>query len=136
MDQEIISGIGNIYSDEMLWSAGIHPLSVASKIPLPQLKLLYKAMLEVLHKGIDFGGDSDSDYRNIYGERGKFQHKHNAYRRTGQPCPKRNCDGTIRRLVIGGHSAHFCDKHQINWGQTPIKYPKSEKGRFLPPQKH
>ncbi len=111
MDQKIISGIGNIYSDEMLWRAGIHPLSVAGKIPLPQLKRLYKAMSGVLRKGIDFGGDSDSDYRNIYGERGQFQHKHNAYRRTGLPCPKKD-SGTIARLMVGGRSSHFCDKHQ------------------------
>ena len=78
MDQEIISGIGNIYSDEMLWSAGIHPLSLVGAIPEKELKLLFKAMKETLLKGIDFGGDSDSDYRNIKGERGKFQHKHNA----------------------------------------------------------
>jgi formamidopyrimidine-DNA glycosylase len=116
MDQTVISGIGNIYSDEMLWSASIHPLSRAGAIPPAALKKLYAAMRTVLRKGIDFGGDSDSDYRNIYGERGKFQHKHNAYRRTDKPCPRRNagraCGGTIRRLKIGGRSAHFCDTHQ------------------------
>jgi formamidopyrimidine-DNA glycosylase len=112
MDQTVISGIGNIYSDEMLWSAGIHPLSQAGAIPLPELQKLFKAMKETLEKGIDFGGDSDSDYRNIYGERGSFQHKHNAYRRTGKPCPKRGCGGTIQRLKVGGRSAHFCDTHQ------------------------
>ncbi len=112
MDQHLISGIGNIYSDEMLWDAGIHPLSKVSKIPELEFKKLYKAMKEVLLKGIDFGGDSDSDYRNIYGERGEFQHTHNAYRKTGKPCPKRGCGGTIKRIKVAGRSGHFCDTHQ------------------------
>jgi len=115
MDQEILSGIGNIYSDEMLWKAGIHPLSKPSKVPPEKLLLLYKAMREVLTKGIDFGGDSDSDYRNIYGEPGKFQHSHNAYRRTGEKCPKKGCDGIIERIVVGGRSGHFCPVHQIKY---------------------
>ena len=112
MDQNIISGIGNIYSDEMLWGASIHPLSIIEKIPAQALKKLYLAMQNVLRAGIDFGGDSDSDYRNIHGERGNFQNKHNAYRRTGKPCSRRGCGGTIHRLKINGRSAHFCDTHQ------------------------
>jgi formamidopyrimidine-DNA glycosylase len=112
MDQHIISGIGNIYSDEMLWKSGIHPLSDIHAIPEQELKKLYKAMREILAKGIDFGGDSDSDYRNIYGEPGKFQHTHNAYRKTGQKCPKPGCPGIIKRIKVGGRSAHFCSVHQ------------------------
>ncbi len=115
MNQEIIAGIGNIYSDEMLWRASIHPLSMVKKIPPRALRKLYAAMREVLRKGIDFGGDSDSDYRNIHGERGNFQSKHNAYRRTSKPCSRRGCTGTIRRIVIGGRSAHFCDQHQTHY---------------------
>lgn len=111
MDQHLISGIGNIYSDEMLWKAGIHPLSKVSTIPDTEFKKLYSAMKEVLAKGIDFGGDSDSDYRNIHGLPGKFQHTHNAYRRTRKPCPKKD-GGTIKRIKIAGRSAHFCDAHQ------------------------
>jgi formamidopyrimidine-DNA glycosylase len=77
LDQETISGIGNIYSDEMLWLSDIHPLSIVSKIPSERLRRLYKAMRDVLKKGLYFGGDSTSDYRNIYGLPGQFQHKHN-----------------------------------------------------------
>jgi formamidopyrimidine-DNA glycosylase len=112
MDQSIIAGIGNIYSDEMLWAASIHPQSHSNKIPTTQLKLLFNAMKEVLHKGIDFGGDSTSDYRDINGKRGRFQGEHNVYRRTKEPCGKRGCKGVILRKVINGRSAHFCDTHQ------------------------
>lgn len=111
LDQEIIAGIGNIYSDEMLWSAGIHPVSTVSKIPLEKMKKLYSAMRQVLKKGLDFGGDSTSDYRNIYGLPGKFQHRHNVYRRIGQLCPKKD-GGIIERIKVGGRSGHFCSVHQ------------------------
>lgn len=115
MDQHVISGIGNIYSDEMLWMAGIHPLSIPSAIPKPQFKKLFASMKKVLKQGINFGGDSDSDYRNIYGERGNFQHTHNTYRKTGKPCPKRACDGIIERIKVGGRSCHYCRTHQIHY---------------------
>ncbi|MCX6752528.1 MAG: DNA-formamidopyrimidine glycosylase [Candidatus Nomurabacteria bacterium] len=112
MDQYIIAGIGNIYADESLWRAGIHPESVVSKIPNEKLKKLYKTILFTLSRGIDFGGDSMSDYRNIHGERGKFQLHHEAYRRTGEKCRKKGCSGVIVRIVVGGRSTHFCNVHQ------------------------
>lgn len=112
MDTRTIAGIGNIYSDEMLWSSSIHPESRWDKIPAKQKKFLYTSMLSVLKRGIDFGGDSMSDYRNIYGERGQFQNKHNAYRKKGQMCGKKSCSGVIMRIVSGGRSAHFCGVHQ------------------------
>ena len=112
MDQSVIAGIGNIYSDEMLWLAGIHPEERVRNIPEAKLKPLFAGMKQVLKKGIDFGGDSLSDYRNIHGERGEFQNKHNAYRKTGEPCGKRDCPGVILRKVVGGRSAHFCSEHQ------------------------
>ncbi len=76
------------------------------------MSTLYIATVKVLEKGIDFGGDSTSDYRNIYGEHGKFHHAHNVYRLKGEKCKKKNCEGVIERLVVGGRSAHFCPKHQ------------------------
>lgn len=112
MDPSIIAGIGNIYSDEILWRSSIHPLSIVGKIPEKQLKEMFKATKELLKKGIHFGGDSTSDYKNIMGEAGKFQAHHEAYRRTNKPCQKRGCKGTISRIVIGSRSAHFCNAHQ------------------------
>lgn len=112
IDQRIIAGIGNIYSDEILWRAGVHPERKVSTLKKPEIKLIFKAIKETLTKGIDFGGDSMSDYRNIYGLPGKFQLHHEAYRRTGEKCRKKNCKGTIIRKVINGRSAHFCSVHQ------------------------
>lgn len=115
MDQSVISGIGNIYSDEILYEADVHPLSIIFKVPEKNLKKMFTSMKKVLVKGIDFGGDSTSDYRNIYGERGTFHHHHKVYRETGKPCPKKGCPGTIRRIALGGRGAHFCDTHQIRY---------------------
>lgn len=112
MDQSIIAGIGNIYSDEILWRAGVHPERKVSKLKESEIKLIFKAIKETLKKGIDFGGDSMSDYRNIYGLPGKFQLHHEAYRRTGGKCRKKSCRGIIQRKIINGRSAHFCSIHQ------------------------
>lgn len=112
MEQSIIAGIGNIYSDEMLWSSDIHPESISVKIPKIKLLKLFYEMKKVLTKGINFGGDSMSDYRNIDGLRGNFQHHHNVYKKKGEKCMKKNCRGVIIRKVVNGRSAHFCNKHQ------------------------
>ncbi len=110
--QDLVAGIGNIYSDEILWHGGVHPLRLVKNIEPGEWKKMFVGMQETLKKGIDFGGDSDSDYRNIRGERGAFQKQHEAYRRTGKPCRKRGCGGTIARIRIAGRSAHFCPVHQ------------------------
>jgi formamidopyrimidine-DNA glycosylase len=81
-------------------------------ITAKELAFMFKAMKETLQKGIDFGGDSMSDYRNILGERGKFQEQHKAYRKTGVRCSKKGCSGNIIRKVVGARSSHFCDTHQ------------------------
>ncbi|HQO71071.1 MAG TPA: bifunctional DNA-formamidopyrimidine glycosylase/DNA-(apurinic or apyrimidinic site) lyase [Candidatus Paceibacterota bacterium] len=112
MNQNIIAGIGNIYSDEMLWQSGINPNSICIKIPDRKLKLLWEAMRQILEKSIILGGDSTSDYRNIKGEKGNFQKHHKVYRQSGKRCPKPKCCGIIKREIIGGRSAHFCPKHQ------------------------
>ena len=113
MDQAIVAGIGNIYADESLWRAGIHPLELVKNIPVPKPKELFAALKKTLLHGIDFGGDSTSDYRNIDGEKGSFHEGHHAYQRTGSKCDRRGCSGTIVRIVLGGRGTHFCDAHQI-----------------------
>ncbi len=113
MDQSLITGIGNIYSDEMLWLSGIHPEEPVRNIPEEKVKKMFLSMKPLLEKGIDFGGDSMSDYRNIHGEKGKFQNKHNVYGKNRERCGKKNCTGVIIRKVVGGRSAHFCPVHQV-----------------------
>ncbi len=112
MDQRVLAGIGNIYSDEILWEAGVHPERRVEKISTVEMKKMWQAMKKVLTEGIKLGGDSMSDYRNIHGERGGFQNSHKAYRRTTLPCLRRGCPGVILRKIVGGRSAHFCSVHQ------------------------
>lgn len=108
MDQSIIAGIGNIYSDEMLHRAHILPTRTPKSLHETELQLLFTAMKSVLSKGIDFGGDSTSDYRNIHGARGAFHENHTVYLRTKQPCLRKDCTGTIHKRTLHGRSAHFC----------------------------
>ncbi len=112
MDQSVLAGIGNIYSDEILWKSCVHPLRAVESLSDKEMSSMYKAMRSILKESIRVGGDSASDFRNIDGNRGGFQHRHKAYRQTGKECTKGGCKGVIRRLKIGGRSAHFCTIHQ------------------------
>ncbi|MCX6719043.1 MAG: bifunctional DNA-formamidopyrimidine glycosylase/DNA-(apurinic or apyrimidinic site) lyase [Candidatus Taylorbacteria bacterium] len=112
MDQSVMAGIGNIYADESLWRSSIHPAEIVGRLKDAQLKGLYSAIRKTLSRSIDFGGDSMSDYRNVHGEKGTFQEEHHAYQRTGMRCELKGCNGTIRRIVIGGRGTHYCDRHQ------------------------
>ena len=112
MDQTVVAGIGNIYSDEILWTAGIHPERKTSTLQNSEVKSMWQAVKEILVSSIKMGGDSMSDYRNIYGQKGGFQNVHKVYRRTKEKCLKQNCRGIIWRKIIGGRSSHFCNIHQ------------------------
>lgn len=112
MDQNLISGIGNIYSDEILWKAEINPEKKIKNIKDSEFKKIFIAMQKILKKSITLGGDSMSDYINLFGKKGKFQLHHQAYRRTGEKCKKKGCSGVIKRKMINGRSAHFCSVHQ------------------------
>lgn len=111
MDQNVIVGIGNIYSDEILWEARIHPFRGVSLLSEKEHKNIYKAMKKVLLKAISLKGDSVSDYRLINGEKGGYQEIQKVYRQEGEKCP-RNDGGIIQRLKMGGRSAHFCPRCQ------------------------
>lgn len=109
MDQSILSGIGNIYSDEILYTSNILPQRTPLSLTKKEIEHIHVSMKKLLKKGIDFGGDSMSDYRNIHGERGHFQEKHQVYLRTTLPCVRKNCKGTITKQKINGRSAHYCN---------------------------
>lgn len=112
MDQNILAGIGNIYADESLWRSGIHPQELVKDIPRTARRNLFLAIKKTLSRGLNFGGDSTSDYRNVEGEKGAFQENHHAYQQTGSKCHRPGCEGVVRRIVLGGRSTHFCDQHQ------------------------
>ena len=110
LDQTIIAGIGNIYADESLFSAGISPFREAKTIKENELKKLKIAIVEVLKKSIGAGGTTFSDFRDLEGENGNFGLQTNVYRRTGMQC--RRCKNLIERQKISGRSTHWCRKCQ------------------------
>ena len=110
LDQTIIAGIGNIYADESLYSAGISPFREARTIKENELKKLKISIVEVLNKSIGAGGTTFSDFRDLEGENGNFGLQTNVYRRTGKEC--RQCKNLIERQKISGRSTHWCRKCQ------------------------
>ncbi len=110
MNQNIIAGIGNIYSDEILWAAKINPLKDVSEISERELKRIYLAMQKILKKAIKVKGESISDFRTLSGEKGGFDSFRKVYRKEGKPCPR--CGAIIKRVKLAGRSAHFCPKCQ------------------------
>lgn len=110
MKPEIIAGIGNIYSNEALWLARIHPKKKVAELTEQDLEILFKSIQKVLKAGIELGGESFSDYRNIDGEKGNFDDERNVYKREGQKCPR--CATPIKRQKVGQRSAFFCPSCQ------------------------
>ncbi|ABM71569.1 Formamidopyrimidine-DNA glycolase (FAPY-DNA glycolase) [Prochlorococcus marinus str. MIT 9515] len=110
LDQTIVAGIGNIYADESLYSAGISPFREARTIEKHELIKLRIAIIEVLKKSIGAGGTTFSDFRDLEGENGNFGLQTNVYRRTGKKCHA--CKNLIERQKISGRSTHWCRKCQ------------------------
>ena len=110
LNQRFIAGIGNIYADEALHRAGIHPTSNSSRISKPRARRLYQAIQQVLKAAIAAKGSSISDYVDSAGNKGSFQHEHLVYRRTGEPCTK--CGISILRILVTQRSTHYCPKCQ------------------------
>jgi len=112
MKPEFIAGIGNIYSDEILWEVGVHPESNLQNLSDEKLKEILRVMKKVLKASIAIGGDSMSDFRNIEGRPGKFQTKQKCYAMEGTKCQKKGCDGIIEKKKIGQRIGRFCPVHQ------------------------
>ncbi len=110
LDQTIVAGIGNIYADESLYSAGISPFREAQTIKKNELIKLKESIVAVLKKSIGSGGTTFSDFRDLEGENGNFGLQTNVYRRTGKECHK--CGNLIERQKITGRSTHWCPKCQ------------------------
>lgn len=112
LDQSFIAGVGNIYADEALFHARIHPRRPANTLDEADIVALHAAIQEVLREGIAREGASIDRYRKPDGSRGDMQNAVAVFRRTGDPCPR--CDTPIRRIVLGGRSTHFCPVCQPN----------------------
>jgi formamidopyrimidine-DNA glycosylase len=110
MNQQLLSGVGNIYADEALFAARIHPLTPAGKIPALAARRLHRAVRKVLARAIALGGTSFSDFLDAEGRSGRFRQRLRVYQRTEEPC--RRCRQPIRRIVVAGRSTHFCPRCQ------------------------
>jgi formamidopyrimidine-DNA glycosylase len=117
LDQKGIAGVGNIYADEALFRARLHPLSPAGSMKPEHLEALRDAVVVALEAGIDGGGASIDDYRDGRGEKGRMQEEFLVHTREGQPCPRG--DGTIERIVVSGRSTYFCPSCQVRLRRRP-----------------
>ncbi len=111
LDQSAVAGVGNIYADEALFRARLHPLSPAGSMRSEHQAALHEAIVETLEAGIAGGGASIDDYRNARGERGAVQEEFLVHTREGLPCV--NCGEPVRRIVVGGRSTYFCPQCQV-----------------------
>ena len=108
MDQGVISGIGNIYSDEILFIAGIHPLKKVEDLKEMELRKIFDATKKILKKAVKLRGTSISDYRDTAGKAGRYGDVRLVYGKEGENCPNKCDTGIIKRVKISGRSAHFC----------------------------
>jgi formamidopyrimidine-DNA glycosylase len=110
LDQTVFRGLGNIYTDESLWRARIHPARLGSSLRAKELQCLHAAVRRILQDAIRLRGSSISDYVDSAGEMGEYQGKHRAYGREGQKCSR--CAARIRRIIVAGRSSYFCPRCQ------------------------
>ena len=110
LDQKVLAGVGNIYADESLWLAKIHPAAPVNSISKAKLVALYSAVRDVLQLSIESGGSSDRNYVNTKGERGSYLEFARVFRRAGQPCPR--CGTEIIKIRVAGRGTHICPREQ------------------------
>jgi formamidopyrimidine-DNA glycosylase len=125
LDQSGVAGIGNIYADEALFRARLHPLSPAGSMKQQHLEALREGVREALLAGIDGGGASIDDYRDSRGEPGAMQDEFLVHTREGEPCPR--CGETISRIVLGGRSTYYCPGCQVRLRRRPRRHRRSRR---------
>jgi formamidopyrimidine-DNA glycosylase len=111
LDQTVLRGVGNIYADESLWRAKIHPAKLGASIDKKQAAVLHRALQDILKKAIVMRGSSISNFVDGEGKPGEYQRHHRAYGREGEKCYR--CGTIIRRAIVAGRSSYFCPKCQI-----------------------
>ena len=110
LDQTVLAGVGNIYADESLFAARIHPLTKAGLVSTIKLKRLYKSIREVMSLSISLGGSSDRNYVNAKGNKGSYLKFAKVFRKEGSPCPE--CGGVIKKIRAAGRGTHICPRCQ------------------------
>jgi formamidopyrimidine-DNA glycosylase len=110
LDQSVLRGVGNIYADESLWRAKIHPMRRGTELSTKQAQVLRRVLQDVLRKAILARGSSISDFLDAEGQPGEYQRHHRAYGREGKRCYR--CGAAIRRVIVAGRSSYFCPKCQ------------------------
>lgn len=110
LDQKAVVGLGNIYVDEALFRAGIHPETKANQLSAKKIKKLHEEIKNTLQEAIDAGGSTVRSYINSQGEIGMFQLRHFVYGKKDKPC--KTCGTMISKIVVGGRGTHFCAKCQ------------------------
>jgi formamidopyrimidine-DNA glycosylase len=110
LDQQVLRGVGNIYADESLWKAKIHPAQLGARIGLKELELLYRSLQGILKKAIALRGSTIADFLDAEGAPGEYQLHHQVYGREGKACPR--CKTKIRRITVAGRSSYFCPSCQ------------------------
>jgi formamidopyrimidine-DNA glycosylase len=110
LNQAVVRGVGNIYADETLFRAGVHPKRLAGSLRRDRVAKIYEAMREVLQEAIDSRGSSVSNYVDAEGRKGSFQLSHRVYQRHGEPCV--NCGAEIRRIIVAQRGTHLCPRCQ------------------------
>jgi formamidopyrimidine-DNA glycosylase len=117
LDQRVVAGLGNIYADEALFEARLHPTRKAQNLTPAERTRLRKAIVTVLERALARRGSSIRDYVDGSGSQGNYQDEFRVYGRTDQPCPR--CRSPIQRIVMGGRSTHFCPRCQAPEESTP-----------------
>ncbi|MEQ9763132.1 DNA-formamidopyrimidine glycosylase [Streptococcus sp. ZJ151] len=110
LEQSLVAGLGNIYVDEVLWAAKVHPLRHSSSLKKTEIKRLHDETIRILQLGVEKGGSTVRTYRNALGEDGTMQHYLQVYGLTGQPCQR--CGTAIEKIQVGGRGSHYCPKCQ------------------------
>lgn len=110
LDQTLVAGLGNIYVDEVLWAAKVHPETASSRLNKAEIKRLHDETIRILALGIEKGGSTVRTYRNALGADGTMQDYLQVYGQTGKPCPR--CGQAIVKLKVGGRGTHICPKCQ------------------------
>jgi len=110
LDQRVLRGVGNIYADESLWKARIHPKRLGARLRKEQVKELYRALQGILERAIVMRGSSIADFLDAEGQPGEYQRHHRAYGREGKPCFR--CKTRIQRVIVTGRSSYFCPQCQ------------------------